>query len=75
MPVVDPGEMSALNQHLSSKGHMSTCLLDFNSSLSIIKVPAGKAVKVTFKKFLLSEPGQENSEDCRKDYVEVNGKK
>lgn len=40
-----------------------------------IQVPAGKAVKVTFKKFLLSEPGQENSEDCRKDYVEVNGKK
>ncbi|XP_054456844.1 ST14 transmembrane serine protease matriptase a [Anoplopoma fimbria] len=40
-----------------------------------IKVPAGKAVKVTFRKFLLSEPGQENTKDCRKDYVEVNGKK
>ncbi|XP_044060073.1 ST14 transmembrane serine protease matriptase a [Siniperca chuatsi] len=40
-----------------------------------IQVPADKAVKVTFKKFLLSEPGQENSKDCRKDYVEVNGKK
>ncbi|KAJ4935409.1 hypothetical protein JOQ06_016944 [Pogonophryne albipinna] len=40
-----------------------------------ITVPAGKAVKLTFKKFLLSEPGQEKSKDCRKDYVEVNGKK
>uniref|UniRef100_A0A3Q1EXS1 ST14 transmembrane serine protease matriptase a n=1 Tax=Acanthochromis polyacanthus TaxID=80966 RepID=A0A3Q1EXS1_9TELE len=40
-----------------------------------IQVPAGKVVKVTFKKFLLSEPGQENRKDCRKDYVEVNGKK
>lgn len=38
-----------------------------------IQVPAGKAVKVTFKKFLMS--GQENTKDCRKDYVEVNGKK
>ncbi|XP_034460899.1 suppression of tumorigenicity 14a [Hippoglossus hippoglossus] len=41
----------------------------------LIEVPVGKAVKVTFKKFLLSEPGQEKSKDCRKDYVEVNGKK
>uniref|UniRef100_A0AAQ5Y5E1 Suppressor of tumorigenicity 14 protein homolog n=1 Tax=Amphiprion ocellaris TaxID=80972 RepID=A0AAQ5Y5E1_AMPOC len=40
-----------------------------------IQVPAGKAVKVTFKKFLLSEPGQKNAKDCRKDYVEINGKK
>ncbi|KAF0030157.1 hypothetical protein F2P81_016888 [Scophthalmus maximus] len=40
-----------------------------------IEVPVGKAVKLTFKKFLLSEPGQESSKDCRKDYVEVNGKK
>ncbi|XP_068440802.1 ST14 transmembrane serine protease matriptase a [Clinocottus analis] len=40
-----------------------------------IQVPAGKSVKVTFRKFLLSEPGQENSKDCGKDYVEVNGKK
>ncbi|KAM9359802.1 ST14 transmembrane serine protease matriptase a [Symphorus nematophorus] len=40
-----------------------------------IQVPAGKAVKVTFKKFLLPEPGQEKSKDCHKDYVEVNGKK
>ncbi|XP_070761592.1 ST14 transmembrane serine protease matriptase a [Enoplosus armatus] len=44
-----------------------------------ITVPAGKAVKVTFKKFLLTETrgtfGQENSKDCRKDYVKVNGKK
>uniref|UniRef100_A0A3Q3VTS8 Uncharacterized protein n=1 Tax=Mola mola TaxID=94237 RepID=A0A3Q3VTS8_MOLML len=28
-----------------------------------IQVPAGKVVKVTFKKFLLSEPGQENSKE------------
>ncbi|XP_028275698.1 ST14 transmembrane serine protease matriptase a [Parambassis ranga] len=40
-----------------------------------IEVPAGKVVKLTFLKFLLSEPGQENSRDCRKDYVEVDGKK
>ncbi|KAK5905067.1 hypothetical protein CesoFtcFv8_006572 [Champsocephalus esox] len=40
-----------------------------------IAVPAGKAVKLTFKKFLLSEPGQEKGKDCRKDYVEVDGKK
>ncbi|XP_071768609.2 ST14 transmembrane serine protease matriptase a [Centroberyx gerrardi] len=40
-----------------------------------IEVPTGKVVKVTFKKFLLSEPGQENSADCNKDYVEVNGKR
>nr|XP_046245751.1 ST14 transmembrane serine protease matriptase a [Scatophagus argus] len=40
-----------------------------------IQVPDGKAVKVTFKKFLMSEPGQDYSKKCRKDYVEVNGKK
>lgn len=40
-----------------------------------IQVPDGKAVKVTFRKFLMAEHGQENSKDCRKDYVEVNGKK
>ena len=43
--------------------------------LSFIKVPADKVVKVTFKKFLLSEPGQEKSQECRKDYVEINDKK
>uniref|UniRef100_A0A3Q3QH61 Suppressor of tumorigenicity 14 protein homolog n=1 Tax=Monopterus albus TaxID=43700 RepID=A0A3Q3QH61_MONAL len=40
-----------------------------------IEVPDGKAAKVTFKKFLMSEPGQGGSNDCRKDYVEVNKKK
>ncbi|XP_008307205.1 ST14 transmembrane serine protease matriptase a isoform X2 [Cynoglossus semilaevis] len=40
-----------------------------------IEVPAGKSVKVTFKRFLLSEPGQENNKECLKDYVAVNGKK
>ncbi|XP_054650729.1 ST14 transmembrane serine protease matriptase a [Dunckerocampus dactyliophorus] len=40
-----------------------------------IQVPAGKSVKVTFIKFLLSEPGQGGSKPCRKDYVEINGKK
>ncbi|KAF3693267.1 Suppressor of tumorigenicity 14 protein -like protein [Channa argus] len=40
-----------------------------------LEVPVGKAVKVTFKKFLLSEPGQKNINSCTKDYVEVNGKK
>ncbi|XP_056139420.1 ST14 transmembrane serine protease matriptase a [Lampris incognitus] len=40
-----------------------------------IQVPAGKKVKLTFTKFLLSEPGQENRVDCKKDYVEVNMKR
>ncbi|KAM8903438.1 ST14 transmembrane serine protease matriptase a [Spinachia spinachia] len=40
-----------------------------------IQVPNGNVVKVTFKKFLLSESGQENSRDCKKDYVMINGKK
>ena len=35
------------------------------------QVPADKMVKVSFIKFLLSEPGQ-NEKDCRKDYVEIN---
>lgn len=48
---------------------------NFHSPLSIIKVASGKAVKLTFKKFLISEPGQAGSSSCRKDYVEVNGKK
>lgn len=34
-----------------------------------------KVVKVTFKKFLLAEPGQENGKDCKKDYVMIDGKK
>ncbi|XP_053728811.1 ST14 transmembrane serine protease matriptase a [Synchiropus splendidus] len=38
-----------------------------------IKVPAGKAVKVTFKKFLMTEPSEDGS--CRKDFVEINGKR
>lgn len=41
----------------------------------IIKVPPGKVVKVTFKKFLLFEPGQENIQNCPKDYVSINEKK
>uniref|UniRef100_A0A7N5ZPK6 Suppressor of tumorigenicity 14 protein homolog n=1 Tax=Anabas testudineus TaxID=64144 RepID=A0A7N5ZPK6_ANATE len=40
-----------------------------------IEVPEGKTVKLTFKKFLLSESGQKNKKDCHKDYVMVNGKK
>lgn len=40
-----------------------------------ITVPEGKAVKVSFNKFLLGEPGQESSKACNKDYVEINGKK
>nr|XP_023656204.1 suppressor of tumorigenicity 14 protein-like [Paramormyrops kingsleyae] len=36
-----------------------------------IQVPTGKYVKVQFKKFLMSEPGQ-NINVCRKDYVQVN---
>lgn len=55
---------------------MSTVLF-FNAYRSplIIKVPAGKVVMVTFKKFLLFEPGQENVQDCPKDHVMVNGKR
>uniref|UniRef100_A0AAV2J5B7 Suppressor of tumorigenicity 14 protein homolog n=1 Tax=Knipowitschia caucasica TaxID=637954 RepID=A0AAV2J5B7_KNICA len=40
-----------------------------------ITVPEGKAVKVTFNKFLLGEPGQESSKTCLKDYVDINGEK
>ncbi|XP_032361793.1 ST14 transmembrane serine protease matriptase a [Etheostoma spectabile] len=40
-----------------------------------IQVPAGKGVKVNFKKFLLAEPGWKDRNDCPKDYVEINGKK
>ncbi|XP_076002095.1 ST14 transmembrane serine protease matriptase a [Genypterus blacodes] len=40
-----------------------------------IEVPTGKVVKITFSKFLLAEPGQEKGTDCRKDYVEIEGKK
>ncbi|XP_031142871.1 ST14 transmembrane serine protease matriptase a isoform X2 [Sander lucioperca] len=40
-----------------------------------IQVPAGKGVKVNFKKFLLAEPGWKDRRDCPKDYVEINGKK
>lgn len=36
----------------------------------LIEVPVDKVVKVTFLRFVL-----ENSTDCRKDYVEINGKK
>lgn len=41
----------------------------------IVKVPAGKVVKVTFKKFLLLEPGKETAQGCPKDYVKINEKK
>uniref|UniRef100_H3DFT8 Suppressor of tumorigenicity 14 protein homolog n=1 Tax=Tetraodon nigroviridis TaxID=99883 RepID=H3DFT8_TETNG len=40
-----------------------------------IQVPAGKVVKVKFRKFLLFEPGQERVKNCPKDYVQINGKK
>lgn len=40
-----------------------------------ITAPEGKAVKVTFNTFLLVEPGQEGSKTCRKDYVDIDGKK
>ncbi|XP_041920036.1 ST14 transmembrane serine protease matriptase a [Alosa sapidissima] len=39
-----------------------------------IQVPSDKHIKVTFDKFLISEPGQNNNM-CLKDYVEINGKK
>ncbi|KAL0972693.1 hypothetical protein UPYG_G00193570 [Umbra pygmaea] len=37
-----------------------------------IQVPDGKLVKVQFITFLLKEPGQNNTKDCKKDYVEIN---
>ncbi|XP_005474858.1 ST14 transmembrane serine protease matriptase a [Oreochromis niloticus] len=40
----------------------------------LIEVPAGKVVKLVFKKLLLSQLGKKNT-NCDKDYVEVNGKK
>ncbi|XP_031429607.1 ST14 transmembrane serine protease matriptase a [Clupea harengus] len=40
-----------------------------------IQVPTGKHIKVTFVKFLVSEPGQESSSTCSKDHVKINGKK
>ncbi|XP_038145884.1 suppressor of tumorigenicity 14 protein homolog [Cyprinodon tularosa] len=41
-----------------------------------IEVPKDKAVKVTFKKLLLAEPGQEDGKNCNKDYVMIDdGKK
>ncbi|KAM6973022.1 ST14 transmembrane serine protease matriptase a [Aplochiton taeniatus] len=40
-----------------------------------IQVPTGKAVKLTFNQFLLSELGLPDGAPCTKDYVEVNGKK
>lgn len=40
----------------------------------LFKVPSGKYIKVTFEKFLVSEPGQDGT-SCSKDYVKINGKK
>ncbi|XP_034024411.1 suppression of tumorigenicity 14a [Thalassophryne amazonica] len=40
-----------------------------------IEVPAGKVVKVSFKIFLLFEPGDQNLPICSKDYVEIKHKK
>lgn len=40
-----------------------------------IEVPLNKVVKVTFKKLLLAEPGQENGKNCKKDYVMIDDKK
>ncbi|XP_041850067.1 ST14 transmembrane serine protease matriptase a [Melanotaenia boesemani] len=39
----------------------------------LIKVPSDKGVKVTFKKFLLAAPGQEDKTNCQNDYVQLNG--
>ncbi|XP_043975429.1 ST14 transmembrane serine protease matriptase a [Gambusia affinis] len=40
-----------------------------------IEVPSNKVVKVTFKKLLLAEPGQENGKNCYKDYVMIDRNK
>lgn len=40
-----------------------------------LKVPSNKVVKVTFKKLLLAEPGQEDGKNCHKDYVMIDGNK
>ncbi|XP_063061336.1 ST14 transmembrane serine protease matriptase a [Engraulis encrasicolus] len=46
----------------------------FTSCVWSIQVPSGKYIKVTFEKFLVSEPGQDGT-SCSKDYVKINGKK
>lgn len=76
MSVVNPGE-NLRNLINTLPKHMFVLLFTWAHYYVIyfFKVPEGKAVKVTFKKFLLSEPRQENHKDCRKDYVEINGKK
>lgn len=40
----------------------------------LIEVPAGKVVKLLFKRLLLSQLGKKDT-NCDKDYVQVNGKK
>uniref|UniRef100_A0A672IXT4 Suppressor of tumorigenicity 14 protein homolog n=1 Tax=Salarias fasciatus TaxID=181472 RepID=A0A672IXT4_SALFA len=40
-----------------------------------IQAPPGKGLKVTFKNFLVSEPGVDATKNCRKDFVRINGKK
>ncbi|XP_038145856.1 suppressor of tumorigenicity 14 protein homolog [Cyprinodon tularosa] len=44
---------------------------NFVSLSFLFQVPKDKAVKVTFKKLLLAEPGQEDGKNCNKDYVMI----
>ncbi|XP_029027296.1 ST14 transmembrane serine protease matriptase a [Betta splendens] len=67
------GKVTGVSGLISSPNYPSFYPLK-TTCLWSIEVPEGKAVKVTFKKFLLSEPGQK-SKDCQKDYVMINGKK
>lgn len=41
----------------------------------MIQVPPGRGLKVTFKQFLVSEPGLDPAKNCPKDFVKINGKK
>ncbi|KAM6970017.1 ST14 transmembrane serine protease matriptase b [Aplochiton taeniatus] len=67
------GTLSGLNGTFTSPGFPShyppliQCVWN-------IEVPKGKFVRVQFKRFSMSEPGQSN-DMCPKDYVEINGNK
>lgn len=76
LPVVDPGIVACKTKICMTRMWMNWLnTISFNLIHFIVKVPAGKVVKVTFNKFLLFEPGQERVQNCPKDYVKVNGKK
>uniref|UniRef100_A0A8C6SF11 Suppression of tumorigenicity 14a n=1 Tax=Neogobius melanostomus TaxID=47308 RepID=A0A8C6SF11_9GOBI len=68
------GQLSGINGSFSSPNFPNYYPPDTLCQWTIT-VSEGKAVKVTFDKFLIEEPSQESSKTCLKDYVEINGKK